>query len=473
MLKSTYSDPNQKNTNRACSLPPDTCSVSDMVKVNLFTKLDDCKVNKGKLIHNKCGKDLKCKIDDKTMNELKKGLKCEIDDKTKSELKENIKSELEKSLKFEIGNKTKNELKESIKDELEKSLKFEIDDKTKNELKDEVKKEVIDEVDWCNIIGLCDSGGSKEAIDGMLIAEKDIKVTCPNVSYKNDINKPGWFTADLLKQFFPDLFSKKKITSHFYTKDGEQYHADNFAITFKCEENTKCGSNIDFILAVSSNMWCNKEGKYGNASLLCPKDFLSDKTSVCCPSTTPYWSYEYTKNFFLNNKCPNLILDLTGEELAECAGKTIVAKLEAPLIILDYHKNIIDKNGNNTGINYNRVKPYLNPDGTVKDCMGSLDCQKYAKIIDQVLWASDKEVKLKIPGNEVDDKTKDDKTEDDKTKDDKTEDDKTKDDKTDNNGETQDDDNMSTTSNNPEDSYYSEIQNELLSSYSHSGNDLV
>ncbi len=183
--KSTYSCPNQKNKNHTCLLPPDTCSIIDMVKVNLFTKLDDCKVNKGKLIHNKCGKDLKCKIDDKTMNELKKGLKCEIDDKTKNELKESIKDELEKSLKFEIGNKTKNELKESIKDELEKSLKLEIGEKT--------KKEVIDEVDWCNVIDLCDSDGSKEAIDGMLIAEKDIKVTCPNVLYGDDIDKPGWF----------------------------------------------------------------------------------------------------------------------------------------------------------------------------------------------------------------------------------------------------------------------------------------
>src|SRR6266576_257484 len=159
--KSTYSCPNQKSKNHTCLLPPDTCSIIDMVKVNLFTKLDDCKVNKGKLIHNKCGKDLKCKIDDKTMNELKKGLKCEIDDKTKNELKESIKDELEKSLKLEIGEKT--------------------------------KKEVIDEVDWCNVIDLCDSDGSKEAIDGMLIAEKDIKVTCPNVLYGDDIDKPGWF----------------------------------------------------------------------------------------------------------------------------------------------------------------------------------------------------------------------------------------------------------------------------------------
>ncbi|RLT60920.1 hypothetical protein WANA31_1020, partial [Wolbachia endosymbiont of Drosophila ananassae] len=53
--------------------------------------MDDCKVNKSKLIYDKCGKDLKCKIDDKTMNELKKCFKFEIDDKTMNELKENIK----------------------------------------------------------------------------------------------------------------------------------------------------------------------------------------------------------------------------------------------------------------------------------------------------------------------------------------------------------------------------------------------
>ncbi|WP_241653930.1 hypothetical protein [Wolbachia endosymbiont of Nilaparvata lugens] len=78
------------------------------------------KVNKSKLIHDKCGKDLKCKIDDRTMNELKKCFKFEIDDKTKNDLKESIKNELEKSLKFEIGNDTKKELKDSIKAEIEK-----------------------------------------------------------------------------------------------------------------------------------------------------------------------------------------------------------------------------------------------------------------------------------------------------------------------------------------------------------------
>ncbi|WP_265021349.1 hypothetical protein [Wolbachia endosymbiont (group A) of Icerya purchasi] len=128
MPTNTFSCPNQKNANHVRILPLDACYVSDMLKINLFTKLDDCKVNKSKLIYDKCGKDLKCKIDDKTMNELKenikneleKGLKCEIDDKTKNELKENIKNELKKDLKCEIDDETKNELEENIKNELKK-----------------------------------------------------------------------------------------------------------------------------------------------------------------------------------------------------------------------------------------------------------------------------------------------------------------------------------------------------------------
>ncbi|RLT61026.1 hypothetical protein WANA13_1060, partial [Wolbachia endosymbiont of Drosophila ananassae] len=79
MPTNTFSCPNQKNANHVRILPLDTCYVSDMLKINLFTKLDDCKVNKSKLIYDKCGKDLKCKIDDKTMNELKKCFKFEID----------------------------------------------------------------------------------------------------------------------------------------------------------------------------------------------------------------------------------------------------------------------------------------------------------------------------------------------------------------------------------------------------------
>ncbi|WCR58308.1 hypothetical protein [Wolbachia endosymbiont of Ctenocephalides felis wCfeJ] len=193
--------------------------------------------------------------------------------------------------------------------------------------------------------------------------------------------------------------SKKEIVDHLYTGSTQQYHAEQFVITFKCKENIKCGSNVNFTWGAPSNMWCNKEGKQGDAGLLCPKEFLNHKTSVCCSSDAPYYDYIYSRNFFLTDKCPNLILDLKEKELEECAGKTIVARLESPLVILDYYNKVIDKDGNNTGIGYVELKPYLNPNGTMKDCGDNVDCQKYAKIVDQVLWTSDKEVELKIPEN--------------------------------------------------------------------------
>ncbi|MDR0773571.1 MAG: hypothetical protein LBE46_04645 [Wolbachia pipientis] len=353
MLAKNLSCPNQENTNYMCQLPFNTCCTSDTLGVNFI-------------------------IDP-------------YDDKTKNELKENIKSELEKDHKCEIDDKTKEEIKNKIKDEIDCKCD---QNKTSDEEKDKGKGEIVDD-------------GSKGAIESMLITEKHAidNDNCSSYAgyYKSsgEVGKLGWVTKDLLKQFFPDLMSNKKIVDHFYTKDGKQYHADNFAITFKSEENTKCRSNINFTWGGPSNMWCNKGGKTGNAGLRCTENFQSDQTSACCPSTTPYYDYIYSKNFFLNDRCPNLVLDLKGKELEECAGKTIVAKLKSPLIILDYSNKIIDKDGNNTGIYYYQLKPHLNPDGTMKDCGSNAKCQEYAKIIDKILWTSDKEVTLKIPDNSV------------------------------------------------------------------------
>ncbi|NEV49590.1 hypothetical protein EUZ93_03760 [Wolbachia pipientis] len=353
MLAKNLSSPNQENTNYTCQLPCNTCCTSDTLGVNFI-------------------------IDP-------------YDDKTKNELKKNIKSELEKDHKCEIDDKTKEEIKNKIKDEIDCKCD---QNKTSNEEKDKGKGETVD-------------NGSKGAIESMLVTEKHATDKDNCLSYagyyksRGEVGQPGWVTKDLLKQFLPDLMSNKEIVDHFYTKNTKQYHADNFAITFESKENTKCGSNINYTWAAPSNMWCNKGGKTGDAGLRCPKEFQSDKTSVCCPSTAPYADYTYSKNFFLNDRCPNLVLNLKGKELEECAGKTIVAKLKSPLIILDYSNKIIDKDGNNTGIYYYQLKPHLNPDGTMKDCGSNAKCQEYAKIIDKILWTSDKEVTLKIPDNSV------------------------------------------------------------------------
>ncbi|UVW83580.1 hypothetical protein [Wolbachia endosymbiont of Aedes albopictus] len=384
MLVKNLSCPNQENTNYMCPLPFNTCCTSDTLGVNIIIDPYDDKTK------NELKENIKNELKKNIKIELEKDHKCEIDDKTKNELKKNIKSGLEKDHKCEIDDKTKEEIKNKIKDEIDCKCD---QNKTSNEEKDKGKGEVDD--------------GSKGAIESMLITDKHAtdKDNCSSYAgyYKSrgEVGQPGWFTKDLLKQFLPDLMSNKKIVDHFYTKDGKQYHADNFAITFKSEENTKCGSNINYTWAAPSNMWCNKGGKTGDASLRCPEDFQSDKTSVCCPSTAPYYDYIYSKNFFLNDRCPNLVLNLKGKELEECAGKTIVAELKSPLIILDRSNKIIDKDGNNTGIYYSQLKPHLNRDGTMKDCGSNAKCQEYAKIIDKILWTSNKEVTLKIPDNSV------------------------------------------------------------------------
>ncbi|MDR2045607.1 MAG: hypothetical protein LBP77_01230 [Rickettsiales bacterium] len=107
MLVKNLSCPNQENTNYMYRLPFNTCCTSDTLGINFIIDPCDDTANRSKVIYNKCGKDLK----------------CEIDDKTKNEMKENIKNELKKDLKCEIDDKTKNEMKENIKNELKDKIK--------------------------------------------------------------------------------------------------------------------------------------------------------------------------------------------------------------------------------------------------------------------------------------------------------------------------------------------------------------
>ncbi|CCE77459.1 hypothetical protein WALBB_50001 [Wolbachia pipientis wAlbB] len=203
-----------------------------------------------------------------------------------------------------------------------------------------------------------------------------------------------------MKQFFPDLMNNEKIMSHFSQESPNQYHAENFGITFWCEENQECGKNINFTFAQPSNMWCNKAGGIGNAGLRCRDEIQDIKKSVCCPTASPYSSPINSENFFLNEKCPNLILDLPLAKLKECAGKNIVAKLEAPMVITDKTNSIIDKNGYKVAdYNYFTLKDHLNYKGKIKNSTGKSPemLAKTEETLDRSLWTSDKEVKLKIP----------------------------------------------------------------------------
>lgn len=370
MLKNTFPYLNNRHVSHIRQLP-------HILKINLHTKLDD-------------GKDPKSKIDDKTKDELKKDLKCEIDDKTKNEIKDKIKKEIEDEIDCKLD---KNGHDKGGKGE--KGFNKDGDDKDGFDKDEDGKKDRGDK----------DEDGDDAVIEGTIIGlshtEED---TCGVNSRKyldeGQVGKPAWFTRDLLKQFLPDLMENEKIMDRFKSTYSDQYHAENFGITFKCEEDEECGKNVNFTLAAPSNMWCNKAGAKGTADLQCREEIRSISKSSCCLSAVPYSSPINSENFFLNDKCPNLILDLPSAKLKECVGKIIVAKLEAPMVIVAKDDSVVDKN--NYKIHepkYLMLKDKLNYKGEIKDSAGKSPekLEEVKESIDRGLWISDKEVKLKIP----------------------------------------------------------------------------
>ncbi|MFT4314771.1 MAG: hypothetical protein AB3P11_06875 [Wolbachia pipientis] len=256
-----------------------------------------------------------------------------------------------------------------------------------------------------------DKDGDDTVIEGKLInpshtEEGRCGIDAQKYSTENKVGKPAWFTKDLLKQFLPDLMKNEKIMNNFNSKneDGSvnnnQYHAQNFGITFKCEDDEECGKNIDFTFAAPSNMWCNKAGAKGNAGLQCREEIRSINKSSCCPTALPYSNPINSENFFLNDKCPNLILDLPSEKLKQCEGKIIVAKLESPIVIVAKDDSIIDKAGYKIAEHkYTMLKDRLNYKGEIKDSTGksTQQLEEVKESVERGLWTSDKEVKLKIP----------------------------------------------------------------------------
>ncbi|WP_419214767.1 hypothetical protein [Wolbachia endosymbiont of Rhagoletis cingulata] len=250
-----------------------------------------------------------------------------------------------------------------------------------------------------------DEDGDDTVIEGKLVSlghseTEKCGADAEKYATEKQVGKPAWFTKDLLKQFLPELMSNDEITSHFDKDSKDQYHAQNFGITFRCEEDEECGKNIDFTLATPSNMWCNKAGNKGDAGLQCRKEIRSINTSACCPIDMPENNPIGNHNFFLNDECPNLILDLPLEKLKACEGKTIVAKLKSPMVIVAKDNSIVDKIGYKIAEHkYNQVKDKLNYEGGILDSTGKSpeDLEKVVKTIERGLWVSDKEVKLKIP----------------------------------------------------------------------------
>lgn len=411
MLKNVFPYSNYKHASHVRQLP-------HILKINLHTKLDD-------------GKDLKCKIDDKTKNELK----------------EKIKNELEKDLKYEIDDKTKGEIKDKIKKEIEDEIDCKRDknghdkgDKGKEGYdKDGFNKDGFNEKgydkdgydkgsydrDGYNEDGYNRNGYDKDVYnedgydkqghdrDGKVTddkgkpdtageddkdkVEKTASITSQEITldhadatkcgsvgsyYKtySQVGRQGFTTSDLLEVFYPEMYSNPKIAEHLKMGSKVFYGAVNYKFAFS--------EPFDYSWGNASNMWCKKCSD-NPTEIACQGDEIK---SFCYPAGY-FANQDYNKSFFAEKVCPNLV-KVSGTP-------TIKAKQVAPLILVDSSGQMIDKEGNNTQITYASLQPYLRSDGHIKDCAGDAKCKSFAEIMKKVAWDNDKEVLLKTVSDDV------------------------------------------------------------------------
>jgi len=190
----------------------------------------------------------------------------------------------------------------------------------------------------------------------------------------NKIGSQGFNTSDLLKELYPEMYSNSKIVPYIDKGSEGVYGAVNFKFAFTDTissaanfGNTKCLKCTDNPLELA----CQEE-----------------KVKSFCQSGNDYANKDLNKNFFSRESCPDLIKD-SGE------ASIVKAKQVAPLIIVNNAGNMIDREGNNTQIHYNLLKPYLKLNGKIKDCGNDQKCKDYTSIMEKVAWDSDKEVLLK------------------------------------------------------------------------------
>ncbi|CAH2210781.1 jg17560 [Pararge aegeria aegeria] len=194
----------------------------------------------------------------------------------------------------------------------------------------------------------------------------------------NKIGCQGFNTSDLLKELYPEMYSNSKIVPYIEKGSEGVYGAVNFKFAFTDNissaanfSNTKCLKCIDSPLELA----CQDE-----------------KVKSFCQFGTDYDNKELNKNFFSRESCPDLIKDPGGANIVK-------AKQVAPLIIVNNAGNMIDKEGNNTQVHYNSLKPYLKLNGKIRDCGNDQKCKDYNAIMEKVAWDSDKEVLLKTAVN--------------------------------------------------------------------------
>ncbi|CAQ55338.1 hypothetical protein [Wolbachia endosymbiont of Culex quinquefasciatus] len=190
----------------------------------------------------------------------------------------------------------------------------------------------------------------------------------------NKIGYQGFNTSDLLKELYPEIYSNSKILPYIEKGSEGIYSAVNFKFAFTDTissaanfGNTKCLKCIDS----PQELACQDE-----------------KVKSFCQSGNDYANKELNKNFFSRESCPDLIKDPS-------AASIVKAKQVAPLILVNTSGQMIDKEGNNTQVQYNSLKPYLKLNGKIRDCGNDQKCKDYNAIMEKVAWDSDKEVLLK------------------------------------------------------------------------------
>ncbi|QEK90260.1 hypothetical protein CAI20_03625 [Wolbachia endosymbiont of Chrysomya megacephala] len=190
----------------------------------------------------------------------------------------------------------------------------------------------------------------------------------------NKIGCQGFNTSDLLKELYPEMYSNSKILPYIEKGSEGIYSAVNFKFAFTDTissaanfGNTKCLKCIDS----PQELACQDE-----------------KVKSFCQSGNDYTNKELNKNFFSRESCPDLIKDPSGASIVK-------AKQVAPLILVNTSGQMIDKEGNNTQVQYNSLKPYLKLNGKIRDCGNDQKCKDYNAIMEKVAWDSDKEVLLK------------------------------------------------------------------------------
>ncbi|WGJ61662.1 hypothetical protein [Wolbachia endosymbiont of Frankliniella intonsa] len=188
------------------------------------------------------------------------------------------------------------------------------------------------------------------------------------------IGYQGFNTSDLLKNLYSEMCGNPNIAPYIEKGAEGGYGAVNFKFAF-----TDTLSSISYFSDIKCDKCINSPQE-----LACQEEGIKSFFY----SNDYYATKECNKNFFSRESCPDLV-----KEFGEIS--VMKAKQVAQLILVNNSGQMIDKEGNNTQIHYNLLKPYLKANGKIKYCGNDQKCKDYIPIMKKVAWDTDKEVLLK------------------------------------------------------------------------------